>query len=410
MTNLQPSTRVKFDEYLLRVKGVVDAADYFYIKRDGIFDAMPACWKHLEESERRELVVVIGSFYEEAQADTSKDPWSVCNIKNYLDLGFTKLDDIFKYRAAYFASRGDDSVFKSPLLKSSTDTPVAAESKLLDDHDSFSLKPKKLVEEYQDNPGDCTAQGKLFVHMTNFVCTEHVIENKKKNSSDHDMILPNGTRMTLKAKVAAQLEPTAGLDVEMTGNQKKLLNPTPNDVVMSELIDQAQGQRAKKKEAKRRQDVVTGNIGSYSAILNSEDNLKKLQDYNDLAASIGMLNAEKDASKEASNKKKEEEAAEKAKKKAGREAEEIAKREELLPGFKQELERQNVDVILALSDARMRLYVRYYFQQKVVNLTKAKKNQLQQLLRPLLEQHYAREDVIVEEATNDQEIGESELV
>ena len=280
----------------------------------------------------------------------------------------------------------------------------------MDDHDSFSLKPKKLVEEYQDNPGDCTAQGKLFVHMTNFVCTEHVIENKKKNSSDHEMILPNGTRMTLKAKVAAQLEPTAGLDVEMTGNQKKLLNPTPNDVVMSELIDQAQGQRAKKKEAKRRQDVVTGNIGSYSAILNSEDNLKKLQDYNDLAASIGVLNAEKDASKETSNKKKEEEAAEKAKKKAGREVEEIAKREELLPGFKQELERQNVDVILALSDARMRLYVRYYFQQKVVNLTKAKKNQLQQLLRPLLEQHYAREDLIVEEATNDLEIGESALV
>ena len=45
-----------------------------------------------------------------------------------------------------------------------------------------------------------------------------------------------------------------------------------------------------------------------------------------------------------------------------------------------------------------------------MNLTKAKKNQLQQLLRPLLEQNYAREDVIVEEATNDQEIGESELV
>ena len=124
----------------------------------------------------------------------------------------------------------------------------------------------------------------------------------------------------------------------MTGNQKKLLNPNPNDVVMSELIDQAQGKRAKKKEAKRRQDVVIGNIGSYSAILNSEDNLKKLKDYNDLVESIGMLNAEKDASKEASNKKKEEEAVEKAKKKAGREAEEIAKQEELLPGFKQELE------------------------------------------------------------------------
>ena len=100
------------------------------------------------------------------------------------------------------------------------------------------------MAEYKEKRHDPEIQGKLFVHMTNFVATEHVTENKAKE----DMV---------------QLEPTRGLDVEMTKFQKKLLNPTIKDVMMSELIDQSQGKRAKKKEAKRRQDVINGNIGRH---------------------------------------------------------------------------------------------------------------------------------------------------
>ena len=46
--NLFSSTRVPFNEYIERVKDVVDTGDYFYYKREGEFDAMPACWKNLE--------------------------------------------------------------------------------------------------------------------------------------------------------------------------------------------------------------------------------------------------------------------------------------------------------------------------------------------------------------------------
>ena len=82
-----------------------------------------------------------------------------------------------------------------------------------------------------------------------------------------------------------------------------------------------------------------------------------MQGYNDLAASIGMLNTEKDAAKEESKKKKEEEAAEKAKKKTGKEAEETTKRLELIPRFKQELQLQNIDGILALPDTYIHLFI-----------------------------------------------------
>ena len=38
--NLLPSTQVTFDGYIERVKDVVDAGDFFYIKRYGKFDAI----------------------------------------------------------------------------------------------------------------------------------------------------------------------------------------------------------------------------------------------------------------------------------------------------------------------------------------------------------------------------------
>ena len=42
------------------------------------------------------------------------------------------------------------------------------------------------------------------------------------------------------------------------------------------------------------QDFVTGNVKSYSRILNDEKIMKKIQDYNYLSVSTAILNADKD--------------------------------------------------------------------------------------------------------------------
>ena len=70
--NLRPYTRVPFNDYIDRVKGLVDAGDFLYLKHYGKFDAMPACWKHLYEQQRRDVSALIGSFYDESKADCSK--------------------------------------------------------------------------------------------------------------------------------------------------------------------------------------------------------------------------------------------------------------------------------------------------------------------------------------------------
>ena len=96
----------------------------------------------------------------------------------------------------------------------------------------------------------------MFLHIIKHIATEHCVASNKKNGCFVD------------------LEPSAGLDVSMTELQTSALNPTKRDVLISDLINQSQGDMAKKKEAKRMRDFITGNVNSYLRILNDENSLK----------------------------------------------------------------------------------------------------------------------------------------
>ena len=61
--------------------------------------------------------------------------------------------------------------------------------------------------------------------------------------------------------------------MELTVLQNNMLNPNVRYIQVSEIVDQAQGDQENKKESKWRQYFMTGNIGRYSGILNSEKNL-----------------------------------------------------------------------------------------------------------------------------------------
>ena len=98
---LHPSTRVPFDDYIERVKDVVDAGDFLYINCYGKFYAMPAFWKHLDEQQRRDVAALIGSFYDNSKADCSKEPWALPKIKKFLNIGYVKLYELAKFRVDY---------------------------------------------------------------------------------------------------------------------------------------------------------------------------------------------------------------------------------------------------------------------------------------------------------------------
>ena len=68
-----------------------------------------------------------------------------------------KLNDLAKLCAEYLETRGGDSVFfERPFIDiSADDTPKVEDNAfLLEEHDGFALKPKKLIKEFQHMPGD----------------------------------------------------------------------------------------------------------------------------------------------------------------------------------------------------------------------------------------------------------------
>jgi hypothetical protein len=279
-----------------------------------------------------------------------KEPWSLHNLKTFLNLGFVTLDDVPKYRAAYLATRGDESIFVDPPPGVVAATVTNNDHPLLDKHDGFALKPTKFIDAFKANPGNSKIQGQLFVHMTNFVCHEHCIAVKKT-----------------QAEMNSILEPSAALNVETSSLQKKFLNPTMKDMQLSDIIEQSQGERAKKKEAKRKQDFISGNINSYSRIMNDKASMELINYYNGLSASLAMMNAEKDKKKTKVAAEKKKTAEECEQKKVAAEAKENSKVAELLPGFQRELGESDAAKILTLTDTRLRLYIRYFFRINVVN-------------------------------------------
>ena len=81
--------------------------------------------------------------------------------------------------------------------------------------------------------------------------------------------------------------------MEVSNLQRSLLNPTTWDMIVSEIIDQEKGERARNKEAKRKRWFMTGNTNRYSRILNNKKSMKLFVDYNNIAVELAMLNAEK---------------------------------------------------------------------------------------------------------------------
>jgi len=87
-----------------------------------------------------------------------------------------------------------------------------------------------------------------FTHITSFVAQQHANATKGRKF----------------------LEPSSFLNVEVTDDQRYLLQPTASDVLVGNILEDSIGQNAKKKIPKRRFNMIAGNIASYSRVLNNE--------------------------------------------------------------------------------------------------------------------------------------------
>ena len=111
-----------------------------------------------------------------------------------------------------------------------------------------------MVKKYIEDRNCNVLQKVWFDHMTNFVSRQHW------------------------NKLDRNLEPSAFLDISISGDQLSLLQPTMKDLLHgSVVISDTIGVGAKKKIAKRRINMFEGNVASYSRLLNSESQWKELK-------------------------------------------------------------------------------------------------------------------------------------
>ncbi len=112
------------------------------------------------------------------------------------------------------------------------------------------------------------------------------------------------------------LELRAYLNIEITDEQCYLLQSTAADVVVVNILEDSLGQNAKKKISSWGITFLSGNIASYSLVLNNSEVLQHIEVVNMLSACLSKISESRELAKDAAKKKKAQEAKLKGKKKS----------------------------------------------------------------------------------------------
>ena len=350
--NAQPSTRVPFDLFIKQLdeRGVLIPGEKFFDKRKSLADAMPACWTRLSAEQRHSVLSIAKNTCARAVAEEAPASWLKEDILKLARCA--KLEDVYKFRACCLAAQKDPSVIvgaEEDEEEPTVDTPKNAQ-------DFFSFQPKKLLVNYKANGNDPSAQTKLFHHMTDF--SAQSMWNSKQ-----------------------RVEPSAYLDVQMTEEQKELLAPTHKNALMGFILCDVKGKGAKNKIAKRRIDMISGNVSSYSRCLNDAKRLKQLEEVNQLTVTVAGVAAEAAATKKEQQLKAAQKLKSKKAKKQLDEEKERAKRKEALPalqtivdefaqGKKDRMEFGNLTATVLVN------LLKHYFTDKPKGLAKMSKQAL----------------------------------
>ena len=78
-----------------------------------------------------------------------------------------------------------------------------------------------------------------------------------------------------------------------------MLQPSMKDLFHASVISDAIGVGAKKKIAKRRINMLEGNVASYSRVLNSASQMERIKEMNEVMSIVGEICGENDRAKEA---------------------------------------------------------------------------------------------------------------
>jgi hypothetical protein len=213
------------------------------------------------------------------------------------------------------------------------------------------------------------AQKELFDHMCNKACESEWNNDKGRQPSDY-------------------------VNVEYSNVQQQMLNPSYKHVLMGFICYDVKGEGAKQKIAKRRINLVEGNINSYSRCLNDPGRLASIKKMNQLAASVAVVTA--DAEKAAAERKKAAVAKSKdrEKKKIEEAAAEAKKKEELKPGLEELMTKFATGEKTApagfeeLPKVQLVNLMKYFYESRPIGMATMSKTKLVELVMKLYDPSY----------------------
>ena len=108
--NLHPHHRIDFNNWCKRIESKLVTGERYFTTRVGLYDAMPAFWKHMSCEHRHEVVNWIDGFYHaNTTTEGTTSPWTFDNVMCLLK--YVALDDIEQLQGCYITSKLDPSVF-----------------------------------------------------------------------------------------------------------------------------------------------------------------------------------------------------------------------------------------------------------------------------------------------------------
>ena len=204
---------------------------------------------------------------------------------------FVELKNVPKLQVCHQVAKCDPAVITEQRfnLEESSDDGSVEETDVSNTHTkqqenlhSFMLKPPDLL----DNLGSAdkkSAQYALYNHMIKYRnrCS---YQEKEQKVSEY-------------------------LHCEVTCDQQKLLNPSVLDTIVGYVMQDSQGEGAKKRLPQRRLNFIDGTVSSHCGVLNSKERLVLIRQANEVAGVLGDLETDRLLKKAEQKKKRAEEEA-----------------------------------------------------------------------------------------------------
>ncbi len=260
-----------------------------------LFDAMPTFWKQMSGENQHAVVAIIDGIMMQAKTnEESLFSWRIINVLKLLK--YVALDDLQQLRGCYHICTIDPSVFVEPEPHQTVPIEIVSSETA----HAFRWNPKIHVDAIRRETirgkgcsllglcggASCKMADSFFTHITNFVAQRH-------------SVITRGQQF---------LEPRAYLNVEIIDKQRYLLQPTAADVFVGNILEDSLVQNAKKKIPSRHISFLSGNIASYSRILNNSEAIQHIEDVNMLSVCLSKISESRELAKEAAKEKKAQEA------------------------------------------------------------------------------------------------------